>query len=203
MMVPPAPAPKKDAPAVLFEPGADYAIGGFGGFGLMYTHLLGKNRPLVCGEAAVIIDHAFTLGGGGCGMPSRMDAQKYGPEPHDSTDRLQFGYGGAIARYHLFSRNVVNLAVGAMVGAGGISIGTRNGLDATDYAGEEDYYASKSQDAVFLFEPQVGGYVNIKRWLRFGAVAGFRIVSGVNTKGMENKDLMGPTLGGQIQGGWF
>jgi len=52
-------------------------------------------------------------------------------------------------------------------------------------------------------EPQVGAHVNITRWLRLGAVAGYRVVSGMDTKGLSDSDLAGPTVGGQIQAGWF
>jgi hypothetical protein len=196
----PAPPPRRDVPATLFDSSSDYSIGGFGGIGVMYTRFAGGDRPLICGEGAVIIDHQFTLGGGGCGIASRMSAEKYGAAPHSTDDRLLFGYGGAIVRYHFFSRRAVNLAVGGLIGAGGLQLGTWNGKGSQS---DTDNFTRKSQDAVFVVEPQVGGYVNLTRWLRFGAVGGFRFVSGVDTKGLRSQDLMGPTLGGQIQGGWF
>jgi hypothetical protein len=203
--VPPAPPPepprKKDVPATLFNSGTDYAIGGLGGVGGTYTRFAGTDQAMVCGEGAVIIDHKFTLGGGGCGIPSPMNAQRYGTAPHYSGDRMSFGYGGAIIRYHLFSREVVNLGIGALVGAGGLQIATWNGTGSEYDFGKN--YTRKSEDAVFVFEPQVGGYANITRWLRIAVLGGFRFVSGVNTKGLNSSDLMGPTIGGQLQGGWF
>lgn len=197
---PPKPRAKDDVPATLFASGQDYAIGGFGGFGVMYTRFAGKDRPLVCGEGAVIIDHRFTLGGGGCGIAAMMDGSKYGNEPHYTSDRMSFGYGGAIIRYHFFSRQVVNLAVGGLIGAGAVSIGKYKGDgDTSDWQN----YTAKHPDAVFVFEPQIGGYANLTRWLRVGVVGGFRFISGVETKGLASSDLMGPTLGGQLQAGWF
>ncbi|HEY5956535.1 MAG TPA: hypothetical protein VIV60_08285 [Polyangiaceae bacterium] len=201
----PAPAPpaRGDAPATLFDSGTDYAIGGFGGIGVMYTRFIGGDRPLVCGEGAVIIDHKLTLGGGGCGVAAMMDAQAYGAAPHSTGDRLTFGYGGAIARYHFFSREPVNFAVGGLVGAGGIEIKTWKGDGSRSDWDDWDNYSSKSQDPVFVFEPQVGGFANITRWLRVAVIGGYRFVSGVDVKGLRSKDLMGPVLGGQIQAGWF
>jgi hypothetical protein len=197
---PPAPRPKDDAPATLFASGQDYAIGGFGGLGVMYTRFAGHDRPLVCGEGAVIIDHRFTLGGGGCGIAAMMNGSMYGNGPHSSDDRMSFGYGGAIVRYHFFSRKAANLAVGGLIGAGGLEIGTYKGTgDTTDW----NNYNGKHPDVVFVVEPQIGGYANLTRWLRVGAVGGFRFVSGVDTKGLKASDLMGPTIGGQIQAGWF
>ncbi len=195
---PPAPRPKDDAPATLFASGQDYAIGGFGGLGVMYTRFAGSDRPLVCGEGAVIIDHRFTLGGGGCGIAAMMDGSKYGN--HGTGDRMSFGYGGAIVRYHFFSRKALNVAVGGLIGAGGLEIASYKGTgDTSDW----NNYNGKHPDVVFVVEPQIGGYANLTRWLRVGAVGGFRFVSGVDTKGLKASDLMGPTLGGQIQGGWF
>ena len=194
--VPPKPA---DAPATLFDSHADYAIGGFGGIGVLYTRLAGKNAAQVCGEGAVIIDHALTLGGGGCGIVREIDAEQYGPAPHDPNDRMHFGYGGAIVRYHFFSREMANVSVGGLIGAGGLEIGTWDG-EGTDWEAD---YSHKRSDAVFVFEPQVGGHANLTRWLRVGITAGYRLVSGVNTAGLSAGDLGGPTLGGTIQGGWF
>lgn len=200
---PPPPAqPKNDVPATLLASGQDYAIGGFGGVGVMYTRFAGNDRPLVCGEGAVIIDHMFTLGGGGCGVAAVMDGSRYGNPPHSTSDRMSFGYGGAIIRYHLFSRQVVNLALGGLIGAGGLHISQWDGTgSSSDY--NDENYSPKGQDAVFVFEPQVGGFANLTRWLRVGVLGGYRIVSGVETKGLGSKDLSGPTLGGQIQAGWF
>ncbi len=187
-----------NAPATLFG-STDYAIGGFGGLGVSYTRFAGKNVTQVCGEGALVLDHALTLGAGGCGLAPELKAEQYGPGPHNPRDRMSFGYGGAIVRYHFMSRSLVNFAVGALVGAGGLSIGT---WDGSGDNWEKDY-THKHSDAVFVFEPQVGAYANFTRWLRFGAVASYRVVSGVNTQGLSNGDVSGFSLGGQLQAGWF
>lgn len=196
------PQRSEDVPATLLDSRSDYSIGGFGGLGVMYTRFGGGDRPLVCGEGAVIIDHAFTLGGGGCWIPDDMNAIDLGVSSTNTKDRLQFGYGGAIIRYHLFSRRVTNLALGALVGAGGLVVGQ---WDAAPDSGDSDKqnFTVKTQDGVFVLEPQVAGFANLTRWLRIGAIAGYRFVSGVDLRGLKAADLRGPTLGGQIQAGWF
>ena len=192
----PAPKVKDQGPPTLFDMHGDYAIGGFGGVGVMYTRFAGHNAVQVCGEGAVIIDHALTLGGGGCGITTLLNADQYGP--NGPNDRMTFGYGGAIIRYHLFSNRPINLGVGALIGAGGLTIGT---LDGSNDNGPN--LTRTRSDAVFVFEPQIGGYANLTRWLRIGVTAGYRIVSSVNTQGLSAGDLSAPTLGGVIQGGWF
>jgi hypothetical protein len=189
----------KDQPATLFSNVGEYAIGGFGGIGVMYTRFAHTNSVLVCGEGAVLIDHALSFGAGGCGITNMVNAFNYGNPPHDPNDRMTFGYGGAIVRYHLLSREMFNLGIGAMIGAGGITIGTWNG-SGTNW---ETDYTHKRTEAVFLFEPQVGGYLNITRWMRVGITGGYRIVSGVSTPGLSFTDVGGPSLGGQLQLGWF
>jgi hypothetical protein len=194
----PKPAKTRDVPATLLDMSADYDIGGMGGVGVMYTRFARTDAVQVCGEGAVIIDHAFTLGGGGCGIVTRIKGEKYGPEQHDPDDRVQFGYGGAIARYHFFSRRVVNLSVGTLIGAGAIAIGTWHGS-----SDDTDNFDSRTHEAVFVLEPQVGCHANVTRWLRVGVHAGYRLVSGVDTERLSWKSTSSPTLGGTIQVGWF
>ncbi len=198
---PPPSQPNDKGPATLINPAANYAIGALGGLGVNYTRMVGKDAASVCLEAGVIIDHALSLGGGGCGIVTRASAEAYGPEPHDANDRLNFGYGGAIVKYHFFSREVANLSVGALLGAGGVSIATYEGPGWPDE--DDDDYHHKRTEAVFVFEPQVGGYVNLTRWLRAGVTAGYRVVSGVDTQGLDESDFRGPSIGGQMQAGWF
>lgn len=197
----PQPAPKRgyDGPPTLLDMSGDYAIGGFGGVGVMYTRFAGSGAAQVCGEGGLILDHVLELGGGGCGVTTTVNAEKYGPEPHYADDRMRFGYGGFLIRYHLFSRSMVNLGIGALIGAGGLTIGTWDSA-AEDFSSN---YKHMRSEAVFVFEPHVGAYTNFTRWLRMGAVVGYRLVSGVDTQGVSASDLAAPTLGGVLQGGWF
>ncbi len=191
---------QKRVPETLLDSNYDYAFGGMGGIAVMYSRFGGKNVVLVCGEGAVIIDHAFTLGGGGCGMARSPKAQEYSASAYTEDDRMAFGYGGAIARYHFNSRKMVNYSLGVLVGAGGVTTGTWSG-DPDDMDDEE--FEVEHSDAVFVVEPQVGAHLNITRWLRVGAVAGYRVVSAVDTEGLGASDVSGITAGGQIQAGWF
>jgi len=192
--------PQKRVPETLLDSNYDYAFGGMGGIGVMYSRFGGKNVVLVCGEGAVIIDHAFTLGGGGCGMARSPKAREYSPAAYTDDDRIAFGYGGAIARYHFNSRKMVNYSLGVLVGAGGVTTGTWS-EDPDDM--EDQEFEVEHSDAVFVVEPQVGVHLNITRWLRIGAVMGYRAVSAVDTEGLDAADVSGITAGGQLQGGWF
>lgn len=191
----------ENAPATLWDKNYDYAFGGMGSVGVMYSRFGGKNAALVCGEGAVIIDHALTLGGGGCGITRMLKAEDYATGEYDSDDRMTFGYGGAIGRYHFLSRKLVNYSVGVLVGAGAVTTGswtgTRNKLE------DEEPFTAERQDALFVVQPELGVHLNITRWLRTGATVGYRLVSGVDTKGLSAQDMNGIVAGGQIQAGWF
>lgn len=164
----------------------------------MYTYLADTSAVMVCGEGAAIIDHALSFGGGGCGVATHINGSKYGDAPHSANDRLIFGYGGAIIRYHFRSRDMVNVSVGGLIGAGGLSIATWNA--ASD---DNEKLTPKRSEAVFVIEPQVGGHLNVTRWMRFGVTAGYRVVSQIAMPGLSAGSVSGPTLGGNVQFGWF
>jgi hypothetical protein len=200
----PAPTPVRDEPATLFGGDGDYALGGFGGIGIMYTRFAGHDAPMVCGEGALLIDHALSLGGGGCGITRTFRAASYARDAYTADERIVFGYGGGIVRYHFLSRSAVNLSLGTLVGAGTISIGSVRDDEIDDGYGESEFdFAPDRHDTLLVVEPQVGLHANLTRWLRVGMAAGYRIAGGVDAQGLSDSDASGLTLGGQIQGGWL
>lgn len=186
----------KDAPRTLFDPSAKYAIGGFGGLSVAYSRVADTDGVLVCGEGAVLIDHSVSFGAGGCGWTAPTNVSHL---TGADRDRLFFGYGGAVIRYHFLSREVVNIGVGTLIGAGGYSIQTKIGNSGRF----EDDYRERSSEAAFVLEPEVGAYLNITRWLRVGAKVGYRWVAGVSIEQLSDSDLSYATAGGSVQMGWF
>lgn len=200
---PPPPLSADEPPATIFDTTRDYTFGGFGGVSVMGTQIAGVNGVQVCGEGAVIIDHSLTFGGGGCGFATHVSAARFGVgDPPYADDKLTFGYGGAIIRYHFFSRKVANFSIGTLIGGGGVVIGNQvdeNGKPSDD----ANNFKEKSTEAVFVVEPQLGAFLNFTRWMRGGAMVGYRYVTGVETKGMTAADLRSPTFGATLQFGWF
>lgn len=191
---PPRKLKTQDGPETLL--GSEYQVGGFGGLGVMYTRFAGKDTAAICGEGALLLNHVLSIGVGGCGMARAPRTINF-DEGADPEYRTTFGYGGGVIRYHFYSYKYLNLAASALVGAGAITSGRWN--EKTD----EYVDPHHNPDMVFVFEPQISGYVTITRWLRLGATAGYRFVSGVDTNGLEVSDLAAPTVGGQLQMGWF
>lgn len=62
--------------------------------------------------------------------------------------------------------------------------------------------AEAAKDNVFVFQPTIGGEVNIFRWFRVGIDAGYRFVSGVNTAGLSDNDLSSPLVNLKLKFGW-
>lgn len=188
---PPPPKPDPDAPATLIGSSDRITLGGFGGVGAYYSRVAGNNAALVCGEGALLINHAFSVGAGGCGLASEINVRV--TTPAGGRDRLHFGYGGFIGRYHFFSREVVNVSLGAMIGAGGLYVGP---LD-------HDFDTDHSSDTMFVFQPEIGVNLNITRWFRAGVTGGYRAVGGVDTDYLTEAKLSGPVAGAHLQFGWF
>lgn len=186
-----------DAPATLFGPGNAHQLGGFGALETGYTRMAGRDLFLGCIEGAFILDHALTLGVAGCGVGPRINADGYGDVIHEPGDRLQVGYGGFAVRYHFLSREMLHFSVGALVGGGAIAITNPD----TVWTNRDDH--AKTTDAFFAIEPRVTGYLNLTRWARVGAFAGYRVAGGVGMTNLSSADIGGPTLGATFQFGWF
>jgi len=182
------PESEDEPPATLF--GGDQAVvfGGFGGLNVRYTRVLGNDAVWVGGEGALLLNHAFSVGAGGGGIANEINPTKQ--------TRLDFGYGGLILRYHFFSSEIVNFAVGGLIGAGSIGVHDRN-LDADQVDWEE------VGETVFVFEPELGLYLNVTRWMRIGLTGGYRFVSGVEKNDLSETDVRGAAGGGAVQFGWF
>lgn len=179
---------KSDGPATLFDGDEEVVFGGFGGLNVRYTRVLGNDSVWVGGEGALLLNHAFSVGVGGGGIANEINPTR--------ETRLEFGYGGLVLRYHFFSSEVVNFAVGSLVGAGGIGVHDRD-------AKSDDIDWEEVGETVFVIEPELGLYLNVTRWMRVGVTSGYRFVAGVDKNDLSETDVRGATGGGSIQFGWF
>lgn len=173
-------------PTTLFHGDEEVVHGGFGGLNVRYTRVLGNNAVWVGGEGALLLNHAFSVGVGGGGIANEIN-------PTNQT-RLEFGYGGLVVRYHFFSSEVVNFAVGGLIGAGSIGVHDRE-QDPDDW--------KDMGETLFVVEPELGLYLNVTRWMRLGITGGYRFVSGVEKNDLSETDVRGAAGGGSVQFGWF
>jgi hypothetical protein len=95
-----------------------------------------------------------------------------------------------VVRYHFRFDSPASISLGAIAGAGGFE------LDS-DTEGTGD----APSDAVFVFEPQVTGDLDVTRFSKLGVDFGYRLVAGADV--MKASDLRGFTAGFHAQLGWF
>jgi hypothetical protein len=185
-----------DGPPLLLK--SKLRIGGYGGVSAAYTQMLGRAGTLVGMEGAVLLDHRVSIGFAGYGFTGTPR----GPDDVDGSVRhFGTGYGGVVARFAWLTRSPVYLSVGALVGGGAVTLQPdvwNHENDERDF--DED---SSSVDTFFVVQPELTAHVNLTRWMRFGATAGYRFVNGVSRFGFEESDIGGVVLGSALQLGWL
>jgi hypothetical protein len=195
-----------DGPPLLLGGGKQLKFGGYGSLGGAYTRLMGRDSGLMSLEAAFLLDHQLSLGLVGYGFTRTPS----GPDAADGTPR-QFGagYGGVAVRYSVFSGLPVYGTFGLVLGAGAVSLFPDNGWDDDDHWDDGlDDSDERRRRAVridpFLFaQPEAALNVNVTRWMRLGATVGYRFTRGVGRFGLDEADLDGVVVGGNVQLGWF
>ena len=180
-----------DGPPLVF--GRDFEIGGYGGVDVAYTQMFGQNGAVVGLQGALLLDHHLSLGLAGYGWTNSQDAP---PNAFGEPQRFETGYGGVTVRYSLYTPHVpVYLTVGALIGGGAIALQARDEDDRFDDAEDQDVFA--------VVQPDVTLHANLTHWMRLGLTAGYRLTTGVDRMGFEEKDINGLVLGGQLQFGRF
>lgn len=191
--------------------GKDIRISGFGGPVLAVSQVSGDAALFTGGGGAVLINRSFYIGGFGEGLTSRhtlplLSVMNSAGDVTDYYDlRTDFGYGGLWAGYIFHPEKAVHAAVSSRIGLGSLS------LTEDDY--HIDRYDNIMEDMVFVFSPQVELEVNLFRWFRINAGAGYRFTGGIekqyrNPQGnledyFTSKDFSGPQFSlGLLFGGF-
>jgi hypothetical protein len=105
--------------------------GGFGGPVVKFTRLRGEFGVLVGGRGGWVINHCFSIGGGGYGLVNAVS----GPEgiPLRVDPVLTAGYGGFEMEYIHHSGRLMHSSVQLLIGGGGVGIyERRRGEDWND-----------------------------------------------------------------------
>lgn len=110
---------------------------------------------------------SFLIGWGNYTSGIDIDIQGLDPSVH-------FKYGGLMLGFTPQSRKVIHPRLTLLTGRGRATI------------------ADTGSDRVFVFQPSAGLELNVFRWFRVGAEGGYRIVSGVDSNLLTNKDLSRP-----------
>jgi len=204
----PSHAPARDryeGPPLLLGDGKKVKVGAYGGIGAAYTRLMGEDSGLVSFEGALLLDHRLSLGVAGYAF-TRTPA---GPLASDGgAQQFGAGYGGLALRYSVFGGLPVYGTFGVVMGAGAVNLRRADGFsfEASCNNGncrDSGDWQNDRFDPFLFVQPEVALNANVTRWLRFGAIAGYRFTGGVGRFGLSEADLNGIVLGGNIQLGWF
>ena len=172
--------------------------GGFGGPVVKYTQIKGEPAVLVGGRGGWIINHAFTIGGGGYGLVNDINANN--PPTFllwEGKPFLNFGYGGVELEYIIQSERLIHFSVCTLIGGGAVSY--RNELWNDDDMDDWD----SPTDAFFVFEPSANVELNIISFFRINGGVSYRFISGVHFDDLKNNDLAGPSAQLTLKFGQF
>jgi hypothetical protein len=171
----------------------DLQSGVFGGISAKATRINGQWNALAGAEAAWVINHSFYIGGGGYATITEPLAEGLSFD----TTMLRVGYGGGIIGYQFMPDNLLHVGIQTMVGAG--MIGQHRG----DWPDVFDQRDQNAPDVFFVVEPAANLELNVSKSIRLDVLASYRFVNGVETAGITNQSLSGPSLGMTLRFGWF
>ncbi|HEY6080389.1 MAG TPA: hypothetical protein VIW29_16355 [Polyangiaceae bacterium] len=199
----PAAGPARDnydgPPLLLGKPGRG-KVGGYGSIGAGYTTFMGKQSGLMSMEGAVLIHHRLSLGFAGYGF-SRTPC---GCRTADGAlQEIGAGYGGFVGRYSLLTHLPVYLSVGVLLGGGATNLHPRDTEESHEDDWNNDEWDEGEVDSFVVVQPEATLHLNVTRWFRVGASAGYRFTGGVSRFLLDESDLNGPVVGGSLQFGWF
>lgn len=159
--------------------GEEVTHGGAGGPVVKLTYLNNTFCVLTGGYGGWIINHTFLLGGGGYGLTTDIFV---------SGEKLNFGYGGLVAEYIGFSKEIVHFKAGALIGLGDAHLGPAD-VDGRGF---------------FVLEPGADVEINVVSFFRICAGLSYRFVIGATgISGVSDASLSG--LSGELVAkfGWF
>lgn len=145
-------------------------------------------------RAALVVNRVIAIGAG-CELSmsadrGRMDAGgnllgRYMQLPYPPHPDPKILYGGGYFSYHFFTETIASFSVGVLVGGG--HLGTN--------------YAFGSGSDYFVIEPEAYVYVNLPKYVRFGAGLSYRVSWGLSYQGITDMDFRGLSIGVQVQAG--
>ena len=156
--------------------------GGYGGPGLRLTSVNGEFGAMFGGQGAWVVGGTFGIGGAGFGLTTEHEVEVGGEEYE-----LSFGYGGVMLEYFKNVDRLTHLHASIIIGAGGVTLSQQGSV-------------SDDSDTVLVVEPAVHIGLRVTRQFRVSAMAGYRMVTGLNelfetAYDLQTSDLCGPFFG--------
>jgi hypothetical protein len=163
--------------------------GGFGGPVWKATRLNGETAFLSGGRGGWIINHAFVIGGGGYGTLADVRTNLTGAGGKRLYLRME--YGGLELEYIRHSAKLVHWTVQSLFGTGRVLLK------------EHDPEFENASDRIGVVDAGLNLEMNVVKWMRVNAGAGYRLVFGVDTDGLNEGDLGGGCVQVTLKFGGF
>ena len=160
-------------------------VGGFGGF---HSHIsLDQAGYKAAGGFGGVSFQDFFVGGFGMGISSVASFTKEGIDYNQD-----IGMGGFMIGYVIPNEKIVHFFGQLKAGWGGYSL--------SDTETEAEVFS----ESIFTAVPEVGIELNVTRWFRIAATAGYHIATGIEQNNyVTNRDLMFPVAGLTFRFGSF
>lgn len=173
-------------------------VSGFGAPIVEFSSVNGQFTVSNGGGGAALFNQTFFLGGYGIGMSNRVNVGNSG-----SNQRIDFEHGGFWLGYVSSPNKLIHFTGSMRLGWGGVNL--RNNSFGNNF--------NTRLTNCFVATPEVGIEVNVTRFFRIAATAGYRVVSGVgtlnfndalgNTSTLKNSDFSSPMGMLTFKFGWF
>jgi hypothetical protein len=130
---------------------------------------------------AFLFNYQFYAGIYSINLESRHMREGIYPADHDpvsnplapiTCNRIRFNHGGLMLGYIHNPNKLWHLSSNIKIGSGRIALYDKD----LDFSAFDEYY----RDWVAVITPEIGFEVNLARWCKFGASAGYRFVMAVN-----------------------
>ena len=145
--------------------------GGWGGFSVGYSKIGGKDAFIGGGRGGWLINHRFTIGGGGYGFTSNP-AQMDQPFPTVDNYSLAGGYGGLLLEPVIAPFQPVHISIPILIGGGDAAV-----------VNEQMYYGNYEYDfysPFFVFEAGIDIEFNVVRFFRLAFYGAYRYTSNLS-----------------------
>jgi hypothetical protein len=176
-------------------------VGGYIGLNSKFTTLNNHQTLLTGGELGLVVAHRFNFGFEGYGS---VNPVKSNHKINDSTySYLNMGYGGLHLEPVLWSGKMIHLSFPTHLGVGALAETNRSYLN--DINSENEFKESDLLETDFFMVAEPGAMVefNVFRFMRLGAGASYRFVSGVDMPQEKNSELGGFSANFSLRLGWF
>ena len=156
-----------------------------GGPVVKFSQIDNRFALFVGGYGGWLINHSFTIGGGGFGLANNIRGSRAAQVYYGTGDnlKLQFGYGGLMLEYIGEPNSLIHYNVSTLIGAGGVNYSY---IENASWPYNDNFGDATS---CFVFEPSAGAALNVARFFRIDAGASYRLVRGTDLVGISDSQL--------------